>query len=58
MKGSGVGPVLQAVDVVREYALAGVPVQAVRGVSLEVGEGSTQRSSGRRDAGSRRSSTC
>lgn len=39
MKGSGVGPVLQAVDVVREYALAGVPVQAVRGVSLEVGEG-------------------
>ena len=39
MKGSGGGPVLQAVDVVREYALAGVPVQAVRGVSLEVGEG-------------------
>jgi putative ABC transport system ATP-binding protein len=32
-------PLLQADDVAREYALAGVPVRAVRGVSLTVGEG-------------------
>ncbi len=32
-------PLLQAVDVAREYALAGVPVRAVRGVSLEIAEG-------------------
>ena len=33
------GVLMQAVDVVREYALAGVPVQAVRGVSLSVDAG-------------------
>lgn len=36
---SAPAPLLRARDVVREYALAGVPVQALRGVSLEVHEG-------------------
>ena len=32
-------PLLQVEDLVREYALAGVPVQALRGVSLTIHEG-------------------
>lgn len=39
MTASTTVPLLQANDLVREYALAGVPVRALRGVSLAIGAG-------------------